>query len=100
MKKNNRDFEEKSQEIEEETTSLVQVEDMTTDEIQLTEQLYYSAGLDPIVEAGIRDYDRKIEQENKLSTNNAPSQKNHSVCRSWPPMMEISPQLLSEKCMA
>ncbi|UCC16651.1 MAG: hypothetical protein JSU58_09850 [Dehalococcoidales bacterium] len=66
MKNNNQDFEGKIQEIEEETTSLVQVEDMTTDEIQLTEQLYYSAGLDPIVEAGIRDYDRKIEQENKL----------------------------------
>ncbi|MBN2076394.1 MAG: hypothetical protein JW762_12655 [Dehalococcoidales bacterium] len=66
MKNDNKDFEEKSQEIVEETTSLVQVEDMTVDEIQLTEQLYYSAGLDPIVDAGIKDYDKKIEQENKL----------------------------------
>ena len=66
MKNNNQDFEEKSQEIEEDITSIVQVEDMTTDEIQLTEQLYYSAGLDPIVDAGIQDYDKKIEQENKL----------------------------------
>ena len=66
MKNNNQDIEEKSQEIEEETTSLAQVEDMTIDEIQLTEQLYYSAGLDPIVDAGIKDYDKKIEQENKL----------------------------------
>jgi len=66
MKNKNQDFEEKSQEIEEGTTSIVQVEDMTVDEIQLTEQLYYSAGLDPIVDAVIKDYDRKIEQENKL----------------------------------
>ncbi|UCD10026.1 MAG: hypothetical protein JSU79_05140 [Dehalococcoidales bacterium] len=66
MNNNNQDFEEKSQEIEQDTTSIVQVEDMTVDEIQLTEQLYYSAGLDPIVDAGIQDYDKKIEQENKL----------------------------------
>ena len=65
MKNDNKDFEEKSREIVEETTSMVQVEDMTTDEIQLTEQLYYSAGLDPIVDAGIQDYDKKIEQELK-----------------------------------
>jgi len=66
MKNKNQDFEEKGQEIEEGTTSIVQVEDMTMDEIQLIEQLYYSAGLDPIVDAGIQDYDKKIEQENKL----------------------------------
>ena len=66
MKNNNQDFEGTSQEIEEDTTSIVQVEEMTVDEIQLTEQLYYSAGLDPIVDAGIKDYDKKIEQENKL----------------------------------
>jgi len=57
---------EKNSDLEEEITSIVQVEDMTIDEIQLAEQLYYSAGLDPIVDAGIKDYDKKIEQENKL----------------------------------
>ena len=63
MKNKNQDFEEKSQEIEEGTTSIVQVEDMTVDEIQLTEQLYYSAGLDPIVDAGIKDYDRRLNKK-------------------------------------
>jgi predicted nucleic acid-binding Zn-ribbon protein len=51
---------------EEKTTSIVKIEDMTLDETQLAEQLYNSAGLDPIVDAGIKDYDRKIQQENKL----------------------------------
>ena len=49
-----------------ENTSLVKIEDMTLDEIQLAEQLYNSAGLDPVVEAGIKEYDNKIQQENKL----------------------------------
>jgi hypothetical protein len=59
-------MEEKNAEIGEETTSLVRIEDMTLDETQLAEQLYNSAGLSSIVDAGIRDYDNKIEQENKL----------------------------------
>ena len=59
-------MEERTSDFEEETTTIVPVEDMTIDEIQLSEQLYYSAGLDPIVDAGIKDYDRRIEQENKL----------------------------------
>ncbi len=59
-------MEEKTSDFEEETTSIVKIEDMTLDETQLAEQLYNSAGLDPVVDAGIKDYDRKIELENKL----------------------------------
>ena len=57
---------EKTQYFEEKTTSIVRIEDMTLDETQLAEQLYNSAGLDPIVDAGIKDYDKKIQQEDKL----------------------------------
>ncbi|MFC1958323.1 hypothetical protein ACFLV6_00150 [Chloroflexota bacterium] len=59
-------MEEKTPDFEEETTSIVKIEDMTLDETQLAEQLYYNAGLDPIVDAGIKDFDKKIQQENKL----------------------------------
>jgi predicted nucleic acid-binding Zn-ribbon protein len=59
-------MEEKTPDFEEETTSIVKIEDMTVDETQLAEQLYYNAGLNPIVDAGIRDYDKKIQQEDKL----------------------------------
>ena len=59
-------MEEKTSDFEEETTSIVKIEDMTLDETQLAEQLYNNAGLDPIVEAGMKDYDKKIQQENKL----------------------------------
>ncbi|MFC1864270.1 hypothetical protein ACFLYG_00365 [Chloroflexota bacterium] len=59
-------MEEKTSGFGEETTSIVKIGDMTLDETQLAEQLYNSAGLDPIVDAGIKDYDKKIEQENKL----------------------------------
>ena len=59
-------MEEKTPGFEEETTSIVKIEDMTLDENQLAEQLYNSAGLDPIVDAGLKDHDRKIQQENKL----------------------------------
>ena len=59
-------MEEKTPDYEEETTSIVKIEEMALDEIQLAEQLYHSGGLDPIVDAGIRDYDKKIQKENKL----------------------------------
>ena len=59
-------MEEKTSDFEEETTSIVKIDDMTLDETQLAEQLYNNAGLDPIVDAGIKDYGKKIEQENKL----------------------------------
>jgi hypothetical protein len=56
----------KNSEFEVGTTSLAIIEDMTLDEIQLSDQIYYAAGLDPMVDAGIKDYDNKVEQENKL----------------------------------
>jgi len=59
-------MEEKTSDFEEETTSIVKIEDMTIDETQIAEQLYNSAGLNTMVAAGIKDYDNKIEQENKL----------------------------------
>jgi DNA repair exonuclease SbcCD ATPase subunit len=45
---------------------LVEIEDMGLEETQLAEQLYNSAGLDPVVDAGLKDYDERIQQENKL----------------------------------
>lgn len=45
---------------------LVKTEEMNLDEIQMAEQLYNSAGLDPVVDAGLKDYDKLIQQENKL----------------------------------
>ena len=59
-------MEEKAADFGNETTDIVKIEDMTVDETQLAEQLYSSGGLDPIVDAGIKDYDKKIQQENKL----------------------------------
>ncbi|MFC2013944.1 hypothetical protein ACFLU8_03585 [Chloroflexota bacterium] len=59
-------MEEKTPDFEEETASIVTIEGMTLDETQLAEQLYNSGGMDPVVDAGIKDYDKKIQQENKL----------------------------------
>ncbi|MBN2239761.1 MAG: hypothetical protein JW712_08300 [Dehalococcoidales bacterium] len=47
-------------------TELVPIEEMSLDELQMAEQLYTNAGLDPVVNAGLKDYDLKIKQENKL----------------------------------
>jgi hypothetical protein len=51
---------------DEKTTSIVKIEDMNLDEERLAEQLYYSAGLDPVVDAGLKDYDKRMQQEGKL----------------------------------
>ena len=56
----------KTAEIVEEKTNIVRIEDTTLDENQLSDQLYNSAGLDPIVDAGIKDYEHKIQLENKV----------------------------------
>jgi len=66
VKEETSDFKEVTSDIEEETTSVVKVEEMSLDEIQLAEQLYYSAGLDPIVDAGIKDFAKKVQTEDKL----------------------------------
>jgi len=49
-----------------EDAQLVRIEELTLDENQLAEQLYNSAGLNPVVEAGLKDYDKRLQQEDKL----------------------------------
>jgi len=55
---------------EKETTpeekQLIKIEEMSLEEMQVAEQLYNSAGLDPVVDAGLKDYDERIQIENKL----------------------------------
>jgi hypothetical protein len=51
---------------EEKTTSIVKIEEMNLEEERLAEQLYYSAGLDPVVDAGLKDYDKSLQKESKL----------------------------------
>ena len=51
---------------DEKTTSIVKIEKMSLDEEQLAEQLYNSAGLDPVVDAGLKDYDKRLQKESKL----------------------------------
>jgi len=45
---------------------LIKIEEMSLEETQLAEQLYNSAGLDPVVDAGLKDYDEHLQQEDKL----------------------------------
>jgi len=45
---------------------LIRIEDLSLEETQLAAQLYNSAGLDPVVDAGLKDYDEHLQQENKL----------------------------------
>ncbi len=59
-------MEEKTSDLEEKTTSIIKIEEMSLEETQLSEQLYNSAGLDPVVDAGLKDYDKRLQQENKL----------------------------------
>ena len=59
-------MEEKTSDLEEKTTSIIKIEEMSLEETQLAEQLYNSAGLDPVVDAGLKDYDKRLQQENKL----------------------------------
>lgn len=56
---------EEEQEAQEEK-QLAKIEEMSLDEVQLAEQLYNSAGLEPVVDAGIKDYDERLQEENKL----------------------------------
>ena len=63
MEEKTPDFEEQT---EEQTTSIIKVEELSLEDTQLAEQLYNSAGLDPVVDAGLKDYDKRIQIENKL----------------------------------
>jgi len=51
-----------------EERQLIKIEDMSLEETQLAEQLYNSAGLDPVVDAGLEDYEKRLQQEDKLIT--------------------------------
>jgi len=48
------------------TTSIAVIEDFKPEDKQLAEQLYYSAGLDPVVDDGLHDYDKHVQLENKF----------------------------------
>ena len=61
-------MEEKTSDLEEKTTSIIKIEEMSLEETQLSEQLYNSAGLDPVVDAGLKDYEKRLQQEDKLIT--------------------------------
>jgi len=65
MEEKTSDFEEQ-EESEERNTSIIKFDEMSLDETQVAEQLYNSAGLDPVVDAGLKDYDKRIQTENKL----------------------------------
>ncbi|MBN1152253.1 MAG: hypothetical protein JXA58_03495, partial [Dehalococcoidia bacterium] len=45
---------------------LVPIDDMRLEDTQLAEQLYNSAGLHPVVEAGLKDYDKRLQKEDKV----------------------------------
>jgi chromosome segregation ATPase len=45
---------------------IIKIDDMNLEDIQMAEQLYNSAGLGPVVDAGLKDHDKQIQQENKL----------------------------------
>jgi len=45
---------------------LIKFEEMSLEEVQLAEQLYNSAGLGPVVDIGLKDYDEHLQREDKL----------------------------------
>ena len=47
-------------------TSLMKAEQVDLEDVQIAEQLYSGAGLGPVVDAGLKDYDETIKKENKL----------------------------------
>lgn len=59
---------ERTSNSEEKPTSIIKIEEMSLEESQLAEQLYTSAGLDPVVDAGLKDYDKRLQREDKLLT--------------------------------
>ena len=47
---------------------LAKIEEMSLDDSQMAEQLYNSAGLNPVVDAGLKDYDKRLQTEDKMIT--------------------------------
>ena len=54
------------EENEKEKRQIIRIEDMSLDESQMAEQLYHNAGLGPVVDAGLKDYDKRLQKEDKL----------------------------------
>ena len=48
------------------TTSIALTDNLKLEDTQLAEQIFSNAGLDPVVDAGLQDYDKCIQLENKL----------------------------------
>ena len=59
-------MEDNNSDLQENTTSIVTTENMKLEDTQMAEQLYNSAGLGPVVDAGLKDYNSHLQQENKL----------------------------------
>jgi hypothetical protein len=59
-------MEKKASHLGENTTNIVNIDEKSLEETQVAEQLYHNAGLDPVVDAGLRDYDERIQLDNKL----------------------------------
>jgi len=59
-------MENEKSDFKEETTSIIKVEEMSLEEAQIAEQLYNSAGLDPVVDAGLKDYGKVLQREDKF----------------------------------
>lgn len=51
-----------------EEKSLINIDGMELSETQLAEQLYNNAGLDPVIDAGLKDYDDCLQREDKFIT--------------------------------
>lgn len=45
---------------------LLRIDEMSLEESQLAEQLYNNAGLDPVIDAGLKDYDERMQIENRF----------------------------------
>lgn len=45
---------------------LLRIDEMSLEESQLADQLYNNAGLDPVIDAGLKDYDGQMQLENRF----------------------------------
>ena len=61
-------MEEKEKKKALEERQLIKIDEISLEETQLAEQLYNSAGLDPVVDAGLEDYEKRLQREDKLSS--------------------------------
>jgi len=45
---------------------LLRIDEMSLEESQMADQLYNNAGLDPVIDAGLKDYDGQMQLENRF----------------------------------